>query len=305
MAKQTPTRRTCGTMEVHHRLLERSLEYQKRHAEIERLTQGFDPAKLRVTFPARINVVVHVVYKDATENISDDQVASQIAALNRDYRKANADVAKVPGVWEGLVADAQIEFALATVDPQGATTGGITRTQTTRDSFDDDNAVKAAASGGADAWPADRYLNLWACSLGGGLLGYAQFPGGPPETDGVVILNTAFGTNGTATAPFNLGRTATHEVGHWLNLHHIWGDKLDCTGNDLVKDTPQAGAPNYGKPAFPHESCTNGPNGDMFMNYMDYVDDDSMFMFTKGQVTRIQAALAHARASLVGAKLAP
>jgi hypothetical protein len=304
MPTHNPTRRICGTMEAHQHLLEHSLAYQQRHSEIERLTQSFDASKLRVSFPAKIAVVVHVVYKDADENITDHQIKSQIEALNRDYRKKNTDVAKTPAVWEGLVADTQIEFALATQDPKGAATSGITRTKTTSTSFDTSNTVKAKSSGGADAWPADRYLNLWVCSLGNGLLGYAQFPGGPPETDGVVILNTAFGTQGTASAPFNLGRTATHEVGHWLNLHHIWGDKLDCSGNDHVKDTPGAGAPNYNKPTFPHLSCTNGPNGDMFMNYMDYVDDDTMVMFTKGQVTRMHATLAHARASLVGAALA-
>jgi hypothetical protein len=113
-----------------------------------------------------------------------------------------------------------------------------------------------------------------------------------------VILYSAFGTLGTATAPYNLGRTATHEVGHWLNLIHIWGDRLDCGGTDFVDDTPPAQAPNYGKPDFPHVSCSNGPNGDMFMNYMDYVDDAVMIMFTPGQVARIGAALDGPRASV-------
>ena len=133
------------------------------------------------------------------------------------------------------------------------------------------------------------------CSLGGGILGYAQFPGGGAATDGVVILSTAFGSEGTAVAPYNLGRTCTHEVGHWLNLHHIWGDTADCTGNDFVDDTPNAQHPNFGKPTFPHLSCSNGPNGDMFMNYMDYVDDDTMVMFTAGQVVRMQSALEESR----------
>ena len=131
------------------------------------------------------------------------------------------------------------------------------------------------------------------------LLGYAQFPGGPKATDGVVILHSGFGTNGTAAAPYNLGRTTTHEVGHYLNLRHIWGDTEDCSGGDMVDDTPNAETPNYNKPAFPHISCTNGPHGDMFMNYMDYVDDDAMFMFTTGQVSRMQATLDGPRASLV------
>ena len=136
------------------------------------------------------------------------------------------------------------------------------------------------------------------CPLGSGLLGYAQFPGGPKDTDGVVILNTAFGTTGIARPPFNLGRTTTHEVGHFLNLRHIWGDTEDCTGTDHVSDTPGQQLPNYGEPTFPHVSCTNGPNGDMFMNYMDYVDDPAMFMFTAGQVARMRATLSEARKGL-------
>jgi hypothetical protein len=118
---------------------------------------------------------------------------------------------------------------------------------------------------------------------------------GPAKTDGVVILYTAFGTTGAARAPFKLGRTATHEVAHWLNLRHIWGDRNDCGGDDFVSDTPNAQLPNYSSPVFPHLSCKNGPNGDMFMNYMDYVDDAAMVMFTPGQGTRMNATLAGAR----------
>jgi len=140
------------------------------------------------------------------------------------------------------------------------------------------------------------------CDISGGTLGYAQFPGGSASTDGVVCDYQYFGTNGTATAPFNKGRTATHEVGHWLNLRHIWGDDgTGCTGSDQVTDTPNAAGPNYGCPAFPTVTCSNGPNGDMFMNYMDYTDDACMFMFSSGQVSRMQALFATggARASLL------
>jgi Pregnancy-associated plasma protein-A len=130
------------------------------------------------------------------------------------------------------------------------------------------------------------------------LLGYAQFPGGLPATDGVAIVHNAFGTTGTAKSPFNLGRTATHEVGHWLDLHHIWGDETDCSGDDLVADTPRQREPNFRTPTFPHVTCDNGPNGDMFMNYMDYVDDKAMFMFSAGQITRMQATLAGPRSTI-------
>jgi hypothetical protein len=285
-------------MQVHYRLLERFPEIATRLADLEHYSADRRGMALAKAGPAVIQVVVHVVYKTDAENISDAQVKSQISALNRDYRGRNKDKKKVPTVWAGLVTDARIQFALATKDSAGKPTNGITRTKTNADSFADDDRVKFAKQGGANAWPSDRYLNLWVCSLGGGLLGYAQFPNGPVDTDGVVILNTAFGTKGTARRPFNLGRTATHEVGHWLNLRHIWGDTTDCSGGDSVDDTPNAATPNYGKPAFPHITCKNGPNGDMFMNFMDYVDDDSMFMFTPEQVARMQSALENSRKKL-------
>jgi hypothetical protein len=244
-----------------------------------------------------IPAVVHVVYKTASENISDAQINSQMATLNRDFRAQNPDKLKVPTVWGGLVGDARVQFVLASVNPTGNPTTGITRSPTRRTSFSTDDAVKRIR--GARAWPSDKYLNIWVCTLSGGLLGYAQFPGGPPETDGVVILNRAFGTTGTATAPFNLGRTTTHEIGHWLNLHHIWGDGFpSCADSDYVLDTPNQEGPNYGKPSFPHISCNNGPNGDLFMDYMDYVDDDAMYLFTVQQAARIHATLDGPRSTI-------
>jgi hypothetical protein len=293
-ANDTPKVRTCGTMPVHERLLRTDPAYlaarnRSENAHFERLALGGTFGRTEVT---TIPVVVHVVFKTAAQNISDAQIHSQIDVLNRDFRKANPDNGNTPGVFAPLVADARIQFELASSDPAGQATNGITRTSTTVDSFSDDDKVKSASTGGADAWPRDNYLNLWVCQLGGGLLGYAQFPGGPAATDGVVILNTAFGTTGTAAAPFNLGRSATHEIGHWLNMRHIWGDDGNaCNGDDFVPDTPNAAGPNFGKPTFPHVTCNNGPNGDLFMNYMDYTDDDSMFMFTQGQVARMQTSL--------------
>jgi hypothetical protein len=238
-----------------------------------------------------IKVVVHVVYNKPSENVSTAQINSQIKALNRDFAAQNGDKSKVPAVWAGLVGDSRIRFRLA---PRG-----ITRTRTSKTSFGTDDSVKSAAGGGANPWNTKKYLNIWVCTLGSGLLGYAQFPGGPASTDGVVVLNTAFGTTGTASAPFDLGRTMTHEVGHYLNLHHIWGDVgISCADSDYVDDTPNQEGPNYGKPSYPSVSCQNGPNGDMFMNYMDYVDDNTMVMFTTQQATRMQATLAGPRGGL-------
>ena len=240
-----------------------------------------------------IPVVVHVVYNTTAQNISDAQIQSQINVLNQDFRKLNADASSVPSVFAGLASDAQIEFCLAKRDPNGNATTGITRTQTTRTSFAySGDYIKYNSTGGKDAWDRNQYLNLWVGNLSGGLLGYAQFPGGAAATDGVVCTYTAFGTTGTAAAPFNKGRTATHEVGHWLNLYHIWGDDNGaCTGSDQVADTPNQANSNGGCPAFPKVSCSNGPNGDMWMNYMDYTDDRCMYMFTTGQKTRMDAVL--------------
>jgi hypothetical protein len=297
----TPRSRTCATMDVHRRLLSRYPSYARARDEIENHARLYEGGVVAAARPGvtRIAVVVHVVSSTAAQNISDAQIASQIDVLNRDYRRTNPDVNNTPAPFLPLTADSRVEFFLASIDPNGAPTNGITRRQTTVASFGADDAVKSQATGGTDAWPADRYLNVWVCQLGGGLLGYAQFPGGPPATDGVVILHSAFGTVGTAAPPFHLGRTATHEIGHWLNLNHIWGDDgTGCSGTDNVADTPNQAGSNSGTPAFPHVSCSNGPNGDMFMNYMDYVNDPAMFMFTAGQVTRMQACLDGPRSSI-------
>lgn len=297
----TPQTRTCATMDVHRRLLSEDPAYASVRDDIENLAGLYagDASIAGRAGVTQIPVVVHVVWNTAEQNIADAQIASQIEVLNRDFRRVNPDVNSTPAPFLPLTADARVEFALATTDPHGAASSGIERRQTTVASFGADDAVKSQATGGMDAWPADSYLNIWVCQLGGGLLGYAQFPGGPAVTDGVVILQSAFGTTGTAAPPFHLGRTATHEIGHWLNLNHIWGDDgTGCSGTDNVADTPNQGGPNTGQPSFPQVSCNNGPNGDMFMNYMDYVDDPAMFMFTTGQVARMQACLDGPRASI-------
>ena len=302
MTEVLPTRRSCGAMDEHRRLLTEDPSYVVARAQIENLARAYERGARTAerTGISNIPVVIHVVWQTQAQNISDDQIRSQIEVLNRDFRKQNADVGQVPAVWQSIVGDARIMFSLATTNPNGNSTSGITRTQTASAPFArNDNRMKSAATGGADPWPADRYLNLWVCQLVPDLLGSGQYPGGPPETDGVVITYTAFGTNGAAAAPFNRGRTTTHEVGHWLNLWHIWGeDGTGCTDGDEVADTPNQADENYGSPNFPTVSCSNGPNGDMFMNYMDYVDDASMFMFTAGQVARMQAALDGPRSSI-------
>ena len=303
MSPKAPKTRNCGQMIVHEFLVETQPGYREGRIEAEEQARASISSGEAMRVVARditLNVVVHVVYNTDQQNISDEQVQSQIEALNRDFGLLNDDRERTPDVWKGLLTDAHIDFVLATEDPDGNPTPGITRTQTDVESFGIEDEVKSSATGGIEPWPTDRYLNLWVCQLGNNLLGYAQFPGGAPETDGVVILYTAFGTMGTVQEPFNLGRTATHEVGHWAGLRHIWGDRNDGTGTDFVADTPPALKANVGKPEFPHITVNNGPSGDMFMNYMDYVDDDAMFMFTAGQVARMNATMATTRRAIAG-----
>jgi len=277
-------------MAAHMMLLETYPAFRANQMRLEAATDKLRSSGVDLEAAALVTIktIVHVVYKLPAQNISDAQINTQIAALNKDYSATNTDKTKVPTPFKGLVANANVKFQLVKV----------TRTQTTKTSFTYDDAVKKASGGGIAPIDPKKNLNMWVCALGGGLLGYAQFPGGPLGTDGVVINYQAFGTSGTAASPFNKGRSATHEIGHYLNLRHIWADTADCSGSDMVADTPNAAGPNFGKPHFPHVTCNNGPNGDMFMNYMDYTDDDSMFMFSSGQVLRMRATLAGPRAGL-------
>jgi Pregnancy-associated plasma protein-A/Secretion system C-terminal sorting domain/Fibronectin type III domain len=286
--------RTCAAEDVlAQQLLEnpamvQEMENIRRHTE-QFIQQGGASDRAVVTIP----VVVHVVYYNATQNISDAQIATQIQVLNDDFRRLNSDASNTPAVWQGIAADCEVQFCMAQQDPNGNATNGIVRKSTTVNGFSTNNNVKFNSTGGSDIWDRNKYLNIWVCNLSGGLLGYAQFPGGGATTDGVVCDYAYFGTIGTATFPFNLGRTATHEVGHWLNCYHIWGDDgTSCTGTDQAADTPNQADENYACPTFPTISCSNGPNGDMFMNYMDYTDDACMNLFTNGQKARMQALFA-------------
>lgn len=297
--------RNCGAMEHLQNQLQQNPALQFDMDQIEEHTRHFikrggELQKAVITIP----VVVHVVYNTSAENVSTAQIQSQIDVLNEDFRRQNADASNTPSIFVGVASDVEIEFCLATVDPDGNATNGITRTATSKRSFRTNDDVKKSRKGGKDPWPAADYLNMWVCDISSGILGYAQFPGGPASTDGVVVDYLYFGTTGTATAPFDLGRTATHEVGHWLNLRHIWGDG-GCGVDDFVSDTPLAGGPNYtGLPctATPN-SCGSGAEDlpDMFQNYMDYSDDACMNLFTNGQTSRMRALFSAggARASLL------
>ena len=284
----------CSTQEHEDMLKAQYPDYEAKKAEVEAFTAKFiekhkSTAKTSGGIVISIPVVFHVVYKTAAQNIPDERLIEQLAILNADFRRMNADTTDTPEAFAGVGADCEIEFCLAVIDPDGNPTTGIIRAETTVTTFNTSDDMKFTASGGSDAWPAEEYLNFWSCNLGVFLLGYAQFPGGPANTDGVVINYLNVGLN-AAGYPYHLGRTATHEVGHWLNLYHIWGDDVNCAGSDLVGDTPNQKVETYGCPAYPKtDMCSVDDPGIMFQNYMDYTDDACMNIVTEGQKSRILA----------------
>ncbi len=291
----------CGTDEKLAQLIEKYPELKQARQLIEQQAQDWIANGEKVSAVITIPVVVHVVYNTSTQNISNAQILSQLEVLNEDYRKLNANASNTPSEFQGLAADVEVEFCLASRDPNGNWTDGITRTETDVVNWNGSDLVKSTSDGGKDGWEPSKYLNIWVCNIGSGLLGYAYPPGVPSYLDGVVIGYKYFGKTGTLQPPYNKGRTTTHEIGHWLGLSHLWGNGLsntNCNASDNVSDTPAQADPNYGCPSFPHESCNNGPNGDMFMNFLDYTNDACMTMFTTGQKQKMLAVLNSSRSGI-------
>ena len=284
VSEQAPVAKKCASFEVLEQQLRTEPGLAERMNAIEDFTARVtsDPSQFRlVNGVIEIPVVVNVLYKTTAENISATQIASQIAVLNADFAATNTDYNLTPATFTAVRSgNTNIRFVLSQV----------VRKATNKTSWSTNNAMKKTSQGGLNPISPTTNLNMWVCNMGGGILGYAQFPGGSSATDGVVIDNNAFGNTGTVTAPYNKGRTATHEVGHWLNLRHIWGDAT-C-GSDLVNDTPLHNGANYGCPATGHKSTCTGTPIEMTMNYMDYTNDACMYMFSLGQKTRMQALFA-------------
>lgn len=233
----------------------------------------------------KVPVVVHILYHQAHENISDALIKRQIDALNRDFRRRNSDTSKVPTVYKSRVADCEIEFELAKVDPKGRATNGIIHKYTPISSWEMDDKIKFSSEMGDDSWDSKNYLNIWVGNVRR-LLGYSTFPGVAPEKDGVVLNFSALATM-NSTGTYGMGRTAVHEIGHWLGLRHLWGD-ADC-GDDLVHDTPKQSGYTTGCPTAVRKSCDNEAGGDMYMNYMDFTNDACLNMFTVGQKQRMRS----------------
>lgn len=273
------SQRNCGSMEVLNRQLAEDPSLAAKMEEIERFTQEYvSGQRLLPDGTIEIPVVVNVLYKTTAENIPLTQIQSQIDILNQDFGASNNDYNNTPSIFQNLRSgNTGIRFVL----------DQVIRKSTTKTSWRTNDDMKRTTKGGLNPTSPTTKLNIWVCNLSNNILGYAQFPGGSSATDGVVLDNNCVGVASSNFSTYNKGRTATHEVGHWLGLRHIWGDQT-C-GSDLVSDTPNHNTANYGCPSYPHYSTCSGAPVEMTMNYMDYTDDNCMYMFTLGQKTRMNS----------------
>jgi len=291
--------------------LAEDLTLTERRSTLERFTQNWiteSEHHLQRRQVITIPVVFHVVWRTPEENISDAQIQSQLEVLNADFRAMNVEITEVPAIFRSAIADTEIEFCLAQTDPDGNATTGITRTQTTVAQIgtkftDGRRAICYTDLGGRDAWNTDQYLNIWIGKTTPTFIGEASYPGmAPPAEDGIRIDYAHIGTTGTVSPPHHLGRTLTHEVGHYLNVEHPWGMGLnnpDCSKDDGIEDTPPQSTTFRNEcPVHPQVFCGTAS---MFMNFMNYTNDACMAMFTAGQKARMLAALNGPRAGLLNA----
>lgn len=253
---------------------------------------------------SNLQVVVHILYNVENQNISDDQIQKQIESLNKDFRLENERLASTPTVFKALAANVDIQFCLASSDPEGQPSNGITRTQTNVKEIGLTESYYKFNQGGKMAWDPSKYINIWVADMGNsGILGFSSMPGdgGIIDKDGIVINYRFFGVDGPhQTLPHNLGATLTHEMGHYFGLPHIWGSlDTNCDDDDGFSDTPLQNQPTFDCPSFPKpDICTQG-NGIMFMNFMDYTDDICQSMFTVQQKSKMLNTLNNERKSLL------
>lgn len=299
----------CAASEIYDSQMKLDPEFRRKVESMEVITKEFSRkieqanGESILSSVIRIPVVFHILYNSENQYINDDQIQSQLDVINKDFNLKNTDIISVSvlDAFGSLRSNIQIEFCLAKRDIHGNPTDGTVKKFAPKSTYSSHlNDAMDINNGGVELWDSRSYLNVIVVpylvnNKNESLLGYATYPGTRADKDGVVVAHHAFGTIGTAKHPFDKGRTLTHEIGHWLNLHHIWGKHnykgiLSCLDTDEVDDTPNQARPNYYCPQFPSPSCSNeSKGGDMFMNYMDYVDDACMYMFTHGQKARMRA----------------
>jgi PKD repeat protein len=293
----------CIADEVFQQQMKSNPQYKLNQENLEKETEAFIKQHQQnkgaaLPPPLILPIVFHVIHTGGGGNISDAQIIDQVNILNKEFIRMQADTINTPAAFKPLVGKLNVEFRLPTLDPSGNCTNGIDRiySNLAQCSYTWDD-VKALSY-----WPNNKYINIWLIetmhypgnmSCNGG--GYSSFPGGPNNLDGIVMRSDLIGSIGTAltTSWGNWrGRYLIHELGHWFNLRHIWGDAT-C-GNDFVTDTPPAVTSNSGCPPFPrnpNNSCGANSNGEMFTDYMDYTNGSCLNMFSAGQAVRMDACI--------------
>jgi hypothetical protein len=295
----------CSTMEHHAHLVNEGLASANQLDQMDQAIQQWidnnpdNSGQTLITIP----VVFHVIYNTTTQNIPDARIFAQLDVMNKDFSRTNADTVNTPAAFLPVAANTEIQFALANRDPNGNPVTGITRTQTSLSGFTSSSSdMKFTSKGGKDIWNREHYLNVWIVNFTDWTLGFAKFPGGDPLEDGVVVHYRSVGgpsSNDINFSPYHLGRTATHEIGHWFGLYHTF--QSGCQGTnptscinlgDKVCDTPPVSNATFNCPTN-NNTCSETPTDlpDMVTNFMDYTDDPCMNIFTQGQKDRMQAAI--------------
>ena len=256
-----------------------------------------------------IPVVFHLLYSSEEENLSDKLILSQLEVINRDYNQIDPLTKGLPKKFNNKVASPGISFCLATVDPFGNSTDGIIRVSTSVENvanadllFNGERVIKSSELGGSSAWDHELYLNIWIGARDDGITGDSTFPDDPDETetDGVVLAYDVVGFRPELEGRFNLGRTLTHEIGHYLNVFHPHGSETGCfSDDDLIADTPKQYGPYFGKCDEDVSSCGSQ---DMDTNFMNFRDDECLFYFTQGQVDRMMQTLFSSRYKLISSQ---
>jgi len=296
---QSANEHKCGLDLMQERLIQQNTDAERAFLDYQDQMNQYSEAQTRSNTVITLPVVVHVVHTGQNvgqaANLSESRIISQINALNRDYRRQNGDANNTPSIFATMAVDTEIEFCLASKDPNGNATSGIIRRQYA--GIANINFIENFIKPGTQ-WDPKKYVNIWVVPMpDANILGYSYLPssnilGSDSDLDGLVISYHKFGD---INAQSN-GRTTAHEMGHYLGLQHPWGSNESCGSDDNVSDTPNTAGPYFGCPSFPKSSCSSS---DMFMNYMDYVDDSCMNMFTQGQKNLMRSILNNQRASLI------
>jgi len=249
-----------------------------------------------------IQLVFHILYHSEDENISNEEIMEQIDLVNKDFNAINNDIASVPDVFQELIGNPNLSFILANEDEKGLPFSGIFRQFTpieniaSQFSEDGKEIIKYKVLGGSNAFFPASYVNIWIGRTTDifGVTAPLDKAGSPD--DGIIITPEAFGVIADPDSPTSLGRTLTHELGHYFGLNHLWGLQNGCGNDDGIEDTPIQERPYVGCPEFPQLSCGSF---DMHMNFMDFSNDECLLFFTKGQVEIMRQTLEDIRSGTI------